>query len=495
MPEFVDQSDKSLTNPSPKMDLTALSSMTQAQGDALAFTAINSLHEKIQNLENRLKYFERYESNPMPPVRQVVGDSEFIFSTQTEEHVLISFDDAALRASIPQQLYPDYVDEYQHCDADGAKPNIYLPSGIADGNAVDGVLVIQVTNLLQGEDCYTLFRRNVLAALTPYASLVKIDDCEDCAYKPDVPTDPGIPVIIPDPGDYPLCTDDVVVDVDCAQDGTGDLFITYMNVKTCVKFVVRKTLCCCEATYTPPAQTLDRWRPCGMTDTSQDIFLHPSVYDGYGTTDPVIRIRNSAGELMSSCCYFLVTEDVTGETETAAKKFDQMSSCGDSECEDCAPPVGCYPIQPNKLRIADWTDDYFGSVAIYSVLPACYKGEWVVETPKYDGTFPVRVASTCQWNNIATDTYHNSLISGGIDNWWKIGTGAFTRVYLDESTDPDRWVCEIYFNGNTYQDTLRFVKAGGITPVGTYTFDGDTAFTEATCFVLSRTSITIEDYS
>ena len=493
MPEFVDQSDKSLTNPSPKMDLVALSSMTQAQGDALAFTAINSLHEKIQNLENRLKYFERYESNPMPPVRQVVGDSEFIFSTQTEEHVLISFDDAALRASIPQQLYPDYVDEYQHCDADGAKPNIYLPSGIADGNAVDGVLVIQIKFVDGEEDCYVLLRRNVLGALTPYVSLSKIDDCEDCQYHP--PTDPPCtpPTCNPPTGDYPLCTDDVVVDVDCAQDGTGDLFITYMNVKTCVKFVIRKTLCCCENTYTPPTPTLDRWRPCGLTDDSQDIFLHSSVYDGYGTADPVIRIRGNDGQLMSSCCFALEARGVTGETETAATQFDQMSSCSDSECEDCEPPVGCVLPQPGKVRISGWTDDYFGSVGIWNGVAICYKGGFVPTPPVYyDGTFPNRNGD-CQWENDVIETHHLSKVDPG-ENWWKITTGAATRVYLDTSTNPDRWVCEIGFTGSTYSDTLRFVKAGGQTPVGTYTFDGDGAFTEATCFVLSRTSITIEEY-
>ena len=338
MPQYEHPENMSVRNPQPLVGLEALQKLSPPQGDAMILRIVEELAGQVQGLQNRVKYLEKYETNSGPPIRTVVGDAEFIKVTQTEETVIIAFDEDELKRHIPEQPIPTYLDRYRHCTDPNANPDLYLPSGVADGSiSADGVLVVEIGFGNGSQKCYYIIARNVLGAPTQYSTVKPVVDCSVCEEIPiPNPPDPPDPPDPPyPPGDYPYFNGWVVADVTCSVTATGALVITvkYVNLQTGeIKFEQRLDCCC---TTAPPNVPVDRWRPCGVeSDDSQDIFLHPGVLDMSDSDDPVVQV-GSAG-----CCYRFV--EATQDEIINISPIFLRSTCGDSDCVDC----GSDPITP-----------------------------------------------------------------------------------------------------------------------------------------------------
>ena len=335
MPQYEHPEDMSVRNPQPLVGLEALQKLSPPQGDAMILRIVEELAGHVQGLQNRVKYLEKYETNSGPPIRTVVGDAEFIKVTQTEETVIIAFDEDELKRHIPEQPIPTYLDRYRHCTDPNANPDLYLPSGVADGSiSADGVLVVEIGFGNGSQKCYYIIARNVLGAPTQYSTVKPVVDCSVCEEIPiPNPPDPPDPPDPPyPPGDYPYFNGWVVADVTCSVTAAGALVITvkYVNLQTGdIKFEQRLNCCC---TTAPANVPVDRWRPCGVeNDDSQDIFLHPGVLDMSDSDDPVVQV-GSAG-----CCYRFV-EATQDETINISPIF-LRSTCDDSDCGDCGEPI------------------------------------------------------------------------------------------------------------------------------------------------------------
>ena len=224
---------------------------------------------------------------------------------------------------------PLTVDRYEDCNG-GAEPDIYLSAFIADlGFGFDTVVELDGNGI-----CYKLVELNVIHDLTPYTNKLVFDSCAGCHGLSESASasesDSGTHPTDPDPG-VPF-DGEVVVDVQCAGDGTGDLIVTYVNLTTKARFTRRKTGCCCDSGTTPgdygdSGDTLDKWQDCA--ETGVFIYLNPSVYDNGPVDDPTIQL-DGAG-----VCYKIEQRGITGNLETQATTINYRRSCHDENCDRC----------------------------------------------------------------------------------------------------------------------------------------------------------------
>lgn len=352
MPTYEHGENKSMVNPQPIIGVEALAMLTPPQGDALLLRVIEKLADQVAKLENRIKYLEKYETNNSIPIRVSTGDDEFISVSQTEENIVISFDEEKLTESISAGGVPGtgtffppparaYLDKYRHCTDPGANPDVLIPSNITDTQInADGSLVLKIGYADGSFKCYYLLERNAMGAPTVYASLAKQEACDDCEDVPS-PNPPDPPVDPPD-GDYPYFDGWVMADFECANDDTGALIITikFVNLQTGeIKFEVREGCCCrTDAPLDPPATVaVDRWRPCGAGDyAGDDIFLMPAIYDLAETADPIVQLSGSG------TCYRFVAE--TADEVINISPLEYMSTCDDSDCDPYSPPPDETPL-------------------------------------------------------------------------------------------------------------------------------------------------------
>lgn len=468
MPDFIHQSDLSETNPKPVVGVDALAKLGQAQADSLILRVVSELAKQVQALDNRLRHMEKYETNSGPPVRNVVGDSEFIRVSQNEEHVQISFDEEELRRHNPPPMFPTYLDLYRHCTDSAANPDIYLPSGVADGNLdPDGTLVVKVAFDNGAGKCYYIWERNVLGEPTTYVSLEKVVDCTACTETP--PTDPPCdnPPCIEPPGDYPVYDGNVVTDINCElqDDGALAIIVKFFNQATGETTFEQRLDCCCSDTPPSPFY-LDRWRPCTATsgDESGDIFLSQAVYANAGAADPVIQLEGTG------TCYIYV-EEVTGETETAWTDITLAETCADTNCEHYESPPDC-ASDVTGLRIAGYVDGMFGQIQRNNV------DGGAVEACADCGSFAGNGDSTA-----GCATWDGTMVSGGAGVWWavanntnfntkmmKISGSQNTAIRNDTgvvNTTPGFYTFIIYFQcANTSSLTYRRADTTG--PCGRY---------------------------
>jgi hypothetical protein len=299
---------------------------------------IKRLNDKISELE------KPYHATPKQPITDIITDSNFFFE-QVDGTVQLGLDVDAFREQIPP-LPNTMVDRYQHCTEPEEYGDVFLPSDVATGIEAGGGfdegltdIVLRITTPNGGKLCYFLADVNVKHALSENVTVEsQVDSCDACEDDPASGDggggggDGGIG----DPN-FPIDFGIFVTDVNCADDGSGDLLVSFTNTLTGLQTVERKTGCCCDSGDSggDSGDLLDQWESCD-SGSLPDIYLNPSIFENATAADPIIALSDNG------CCYKIAARETTGNVETDYNLISYLTGCDDAGCDDCTDaPASC----------------------------------------------------------------------------------------------------------------------------------------------------------
>jgi hypothetical protein len=306
---------------------------------------LEAMAREIARLGGRIREIEApHHSTPIQPITHFDADGYFDWEL-VDGKLTLQLDADALRETMPP-LPKTGVDRWIHCTDQEKFHDIYLPTDIADGIVAAGggvkegegnFIVVKITTANDGTLCYYLAEVNVKHSLTTGVTVSEVvDSCDVCEDDPQSGDSGNTGTPIPS-GNY-------VTDVNCANDGSGDLMVSVLNAFNGKISVYRKTGCCCDSGDSggDSGDTMDRWETCD-TSSLPDLYLNTGIFDNANSADPIILLIDNG------CCYTLAERGTTGNLESDYDLIQYADTCSDSICDDCTDaPASCPYVDVNS---------------------------------------------------------------------------------------------------------------------------------------------------
>lgn len=325
----------------PKFDTEAIRAMEADQQQDFLLKLMGDMEGRLRELEagNTEPFNKSLDTFP-----QVHGDG-VIDVTQVDDQINLRLDLNKVNENIPPLPLGGGVDRYQHCNSPEIFRDRFIEAAVADTtHGFNTVIKSDETG-----DCYFLAERNVTEPLEDsflisevFEGCAACDDGSGTGSSGDEPSGGG------DEG-FTFFDQEVVKDIDCAKDGSGNLIVTYVNLRTKLIRIEKKTDCCCDSGDSggDSGDVLDRWGGCCPND--DDIYLNPSVFDLGPAFDPVIELDGK--------CYTMVERATAGNIETAWDFVAYSQNCEDRTfCPEC--DTACATV-PETLTIDGYSPTFF----------------------------------------------------------------------------------------------------------------------------------------